>query len=69
MKDLEQLTSDVCALARSTCKFLRKEREHFSPSRVQVKGLNNFVSDVDKNAEAQIVATLRGLLPESGFIA
>lgn len=38
-------------------------------NRVQVKGQNNFVSDVDKNAEAQIVATLRGLLPEAGFIA
>ncbi|MDR2814521.1 MAG: inositol monophosphatase [Prevotellaceae bacterium] len=69
MENLEQLTSDVCALARNTGKFLRKERENFSMNRVQVKGQNNFVSDVDKNAEAQIVATLRGLLPEAGFIA
>jgi myo-inositol-1(or 4)-monophosphatase len=56
-------------LSRSTGKFLRKERENFSLSRVQVKGQNNFVSDVDKNAEKQIVASLRSLLPEAGFIA
>ncbi|MDR3366379.1 MAG: inositol monophosphatase [Prevotellaceae bacterium] len=69
MKDLEHLTSDVCALARSTGKFLRKERECFSMSRVEVKGRNNFVSDVDKNAEKQIVASLRSMLPEAGFVA
>ncbi|MDR3189149.1 MAG: inositol monophosphatase [Prevotellaceae bacterium] len=69
MKNLDELTSDVCALARNTGKFLRKEREGFSLSRVEVKGQNNFVSDVDKNAEKQIVASLRGLLPEAGFIA
>lgn len=69
MKNLDQLTSAVCALSRSTGKFLRKERENFSLSRVMVKGRNNFVSDVDKSAEEQIVASLRGLLPEAGFIA
>jgi myo-inositol-1(or 4)-monophosphatase len=69
MKNLERLTSDVCELAHSTGKFLRKERETFSMSRVELKGQNNFVSYVDKNAEEQIVTALRKLLPEAGFIA
>jgi myo-inositol-1(or 4)-monophosphatase len=69
MENLEKLTSDVCALARTIGEFLRSERKDFSLSRVKVKGLNNFVSDVDKNAEQQIVTSLRGLLPEAGFIA
>ncbi|MDR0711287.1 MAG: inositol monophosphatase [Prevotellaceae bacterium] len=69
MENLEQLTYAVCELARSTGKFLRKERETFSMSRVEMKGENNFVSDVDRNAEKQIVAVLHDLLPQAGFIA
>ncbi|MDR0413831.1 MAG: inositol monophosphatase [Prevotellaceae bacterium] len=69
MENLEKLTSDVCAIARSTGAFLCSERKDFSPSRVEVKGLNNYVSDVDRNAERQIVTALRRLLPEAGFIA
>lgn len=67
--NLENLTLDVCAVAREAGAFLRSERKNFSTDRVEVKGLHNFVSDVDKNAEKRIVAALRGLLPEAGFIA
>ncbi|MDR2938516.1 MAG: inositol monophosphatase [Prevotellaceae bacterium] len=67
--NLEQLTAEVCAVARQTGAFLRSERENFSTDRIEVKGLHNFVSDVDKNAEKRIVAALRKLLPEAGFIA
>jgi myo-inositol-1(or 4)-monophosphatase len=69
MEKLEKLTFDVCTLARSIGEFLRSERKGFSQSRVKIKGLNNFVSDVDKNAEQQIVDSLRSMLPEAGFIA
>ncbi|MDR2937626.1 MAG: inositol monophosphatase, partial [Prevotellaceae bacterium] len=60
---------EVCAVARETGAFLRSERENFSTDRIEVNGLHNFVSDVDKNAEKRIVAALRKLLPEAGFIA
>ncbi len=67
--NLEQLTTSVCELARQTGAFLRNERKNFSTDRIEVKGLHNFVSDVDKNAEIRIVSALRRLLPEAGFIA
>jgi myo-inositol-1(or 4)-monophosphatase len=67
--NLQNLTSSVCAVAREAGAFLRSERENFSTDRVEVKGLHNFVSDVDKNAERRIVTALRELLPEAGFIA
>ncbi|MGL4956005.1 MAG: inositol monophosphatase family protein [Bacteroidales bacterium] len=67
--NLEQLTADVCLLAKKTGDFLRNERKGFSVDRVEVKGLHNFVSDVDKNAEKFIVTELKQLLPEAGFIA
>ncbi|MDR0418841.1 MAG: inositol monophosphatase [Prevotellaceae bacterium] len=69
MMNLEKLCTKVCKVAKETGDFLRKERANFSTSSVEVKGLNNFVSYVDKVAEKQIVEKLRELLPEAGFIA
>lgn len=67
--NLEKLCTEVCKVAKETGDFLRNERANFSTSSVEVKGLNNFVSYVDKEAEKQIVEKLRKLLPEAGFIA
>jgi myo-inositol-1(or 4)-monophosphatase len=36
---------------------------------VEVKGMNNFVTDVDKTAEAMIISKLNLLVKEAGFIA
>ncbi|MDR1225658.1 MAG: inositol monophosphatase [Prevotellaceae bacterium] len=66
---LEKFTINVCTLARKTGNFLREERKQFSMNAVEVKGTNNFVSYVDKQAEKQIVDGLKNLLPEAGFIA
>jgi myo-inositol-1(or 4)-monophosphatase len=69
MKDLNQLTKQIEAVAREAGSFIRKEALSFDISRAEVKGLNNFVSYVDKGAEKIIVNKLTELLPESGFIA
>lgn len=66
--DLEKLCLQVCEVARAAGEFIRKERESFSSDRIEVKGLHDFVSDVDKSAEQLIVAQLQQLLPEAGFI-
>jgi myo-inositol-1(or 4)-monophosphatase len=67
--NLPELTADVCAIARGVGDFLNNERKNFSASRIEVKGKNDFVSYVDKQAEQRIVAALRTLLPAAGFIA
>ncbi len=48
--------------------FIRKERENFSIDAIEVKGLNDLVSYVDKTSENLLVEKLSLLLPESGFI-
>ena len=58
-----------CQLARETGLFIKQEGEKIKAENVEVKGLNNFVTYVDKNAEAKIVEGLKKLLPEAGFIA
>ncbi len=67
--NLTQLTEDVKALAVGAGAFLRSERASFHRERVEKKAAHDYVSYVDKASEARIVARLRELLPEAGFVA
>lgn len=68
MKDLKNLTESVCRIAREAGLFLKEERKSFRREEVQVKHAHDYVSYVDKESEKRIVAALRELLPEAGFI-
>ena len=69
MIEYEQLCQHVCDIAKQAGNFIRTEAVAFSAKSVEVKGLHNFVTYVDKGAEKMIVERLQELLPESGFIA
>jgi myo-inositol-1(or 4)-monophosphatase len=66
--DYKSLTFDVIALAKETGQFFLDEINKVKTSDIEVKGLHDFVSYVDKTAEASIVKRLTELLPDSGFI-
>jgi myo-inositol-1(or 4)-monophosphatase len=66
--NLENLCTDVSALAKQVGEFIRTERKTFSAASIEHKGHNDLVSYVDKTAEQKIVDGLSRLLPESGFI-
>ena len=68
MIDLEKLAQEVGALATKAGIYIRNERLSFDPNRIEHKGLNDLVSYVDKEAEQMIVAGLRKLLPDAGFV-
>ncbi len=59
----------VVELAKETGALIREEGKKFSMDAVEQKGLHDFVSYVDKQAELMIVTGLNKILPESGFIA
>lgn len=65
----QDLALQTCAIAREAGKLLRTEAAHFNTDKIEVKGLHDFVSYVDKSSERQIVAALQKILPEAGFIA
>ena len=67
--NLEKLCFDVQGIAKIAGLFIAEQREKFNLEDVVVKGKADFVSYVDKQAEVQIVDSLRKLLPGSGFIA
>jgi myo-inositol-1(or 4)-monophosphatase len=66
---LNELGREVVELSRAVGRFILDERKTFKQSDVEIKGFNNFVSYVDKEAEIKFVNRLSVLLPESGFIA
>ena len=68
MEDLKALTESVCCIAREAGHFLKEERKGFRREAVQEKHAHDYVSYVDKESEKRIVAALRALLPEAGFI-
>ena len=67
-KDLLNLTLAVCDIARQAGAYIREERKKFSLESVERKHAHDYVSYVDKGSERLIVAALKELLPDAGFI-
>lgn len=66
--DYEKICTAVREVAREAGEYIAAQRETFSFERVEFKGAHNLVSYVDKTAEQMIVARLRTIVPEAGFI-
>ncbi|WP_294596765.1 inositol monophosphatase family protein [uncultured Rikenella sp.] len=67
--DREAVCARVREIARAAGDYIAAERKRFTVDRVEVKGVHNFVSYVDKGAERMVVEALGALVPEAGFIA
>ena len=68
LPDLTQLSHDLAALCRRTAEFIQQEARTFDRARIEHKGLHDLVSYVDQETERKLVAGLRQLLPQAGFI-
>ncbi len=66
--NLDYLLQQTIDVAKRAGAFIRTEKKTFKQSKVEVKGKNDFVSYVDKQAEIIIIQGLQHLLPEAGFI-
>lgn len=65
----QQLCEKVNALSRSVGERIQSERKNFDPNNIEIKGLHNYVTHIDKLSEELLVKGLSDLLPEAGFIA
>jgi myo-inositol-1(or 4)-monophosphatase len=63
-----EICENVCNIARIAGKFMSDERKNFSPDKIEIKGVNDFVSYVDKKAEELIVGQLSSLIAGAGFL-
>jgi myo-inositol-1(or 4)-monophosphatase len=67
--DYKDICTKTIDIVKDTGGFIRNEARKFSMDKVEVKGLHNFVSYVDKTAEERLVEQLHKLKPDAGFIA
>jgi len=65
---LEKLCSDIKTLARTTGAYLKEEQTALRQKDIELKGTRNYVTYIDKEAELRLVAGLRKILPEAGFL-
>lgn len=68
MRRLEDLSREAADIVQEVGGYIRKEARSFSATDIEVKGLHDLVSYVDKEAERRLVQGLSVLLPEAGFI-
>lgn len=68
MAELKDIVRAVVDLSQEVGGFIRKESKHFKKSDIELKGFNDLVSYVDKEAEKKLVEGCQGILPEAGFI-
>lgn len=66
--DTTNLLNKVCDLAVEVGHYQAEQRLSFSRDRVETKNSHDYVSYVDKESERRIVAVLRELLPDAGFL-
>lgn len=66
--DYKQLTEKVCTVAREAGAYQKREQTKLRDEQVEQKHSHDYVSYVDKESERMIVAQLKELLPEAGFI-
>jgi myo-inositol-1(or 4)-monophosphatase len=68
MTDLKHICNEIETAAGEAGSFILEESKRFDINRTEIKGLNNFVSYVDKGAEEILVGKLSILVPEAGFV-
>lgn len=67
--DIEKLMLSVCDLCIDVGVFVKQQTDILETSQIEFKGRHDMVSYIDRSAEEKIIAELKKLLPESGFIA
>ncbi len=66
--DLKNICTKVCELAREVGVFIKEQKSNIAIDNIENKGIHDFVTYVDRNAEKKIVTELQKILPDAGFI-
>ena len=66
--DLEQICGQVCDVSYLAGNFIKKEVHKIREKDIEIKGLHNFVTYVDKQSQDILIEELSMILPAAGFI-
>lgn len=65
---LEVISKEVIEIVKRVGSFIEAESKKLSTADVEVKGLNDFVTYIDKEAEQRLIRELKCMIPNAGFI-
>ena len=68
-QEMKEICRRIISAARRAGDYIAAQRKVFTADSIELKGAQNLVSYVDKNAEEMIVDSLREIMPSAGFIA
>jgi myo-inositol-1(or 4)-monophosphatase len=66
--NFEIILEQTINTAKKAGKFIKQEQKNLIYNQVEIKGLNDLVSYVDKTSEKMIVEELNKIMPEAGFL-
>ena len=66
--NLEVISKQAINLVKEVGFFIHTESKIISAKDVEEKGINDFVTYVDKEAEQRLINELRKIIPQAGFI-
>jgi myo-inositol-1(or 4)-monophosphatase len=69
MTDLKIICKEVERIASEAADFIVRESGRFETTDIEIKGINNFVTYVDKGSEEMLISRLGTIIPEAGFVA
>lgn len=67
--DFKSLCEATAEIAIEAGNYIHGRINSLSGEDIEVKGLNNFVTEVDKTAEAMIISRLNTLVKDAGYVA
>jgi myo-inositol-1(or 4)-monophosphatase len=67
--DLQKLTNSVIEISKEAGEIIRQNFGKLNQELIITKGLNDFVTEIDKKSEEHIISRLSSFIPKAGFIA
>ena len=67
--NLRFLCTQVTQIVVQTGKFVKQQQKKITLDKIEKKGLNDFVTSIDKESEKRLINFLKPLIPNAGFIA
>jgi myo-inositol-1(or 4)-monophosphatase len=67
--NLDIVLKQAINLIKATGFFIQTESKKLSPDDIKLKGFNDYVTYVDKEAEQRLIGELQKIVPQAGFIA
>ncbi|HOY39861.1 MAG: inositol monophosphatase [Bacteroidales bacterium] len=66
--NLSSICTAVESIAGEAASLIRNERSKLQSSEIEIKGLNDLVTYIDKSSEQFIVESLKDIVPNAGYI-